>query len=134
MRTVDRSGLALTGSHEAVCAYNRGVDALLRLHRDGVRTVAASVALDPTFALGHAAMALLGHELCAPVDVEARLRDARLHARRSTDGEPRRRAPVRPPRRSTAGERTHVEAVARHVEGDSRPLVAHLRRHPTDAL
>jgi hypothetical protein len=36
--------------------------------------------------------------------------------------------------RSTERERSHVEAVARHVEGDSRPLVEHLRRHPTDAL
>src|SRR3954469_1765594 len=117
MDTADRSGLALTGSREAVETYNRGVDALLRLHRDGLRAIAASVALDPTFALGHAAMALLGHELSAPVDIEARIRDARLHAARSTERE-----------------RSHVEAVARHVEGDSRPLVAHLRRHPTDAL
>src|SRR3954471_5282669 len=117
MGTVDRSGLALTGSHEAVGAYNRGVDALLRLHRDGVRTVAASVALDPTFALGHAALALLGHELCAPVDIEARLRDAELHAPRATERE-----------------RSHVHAVVRHVTGDARPLVAHLTRFPTDAL
>ena len=56
-------------------------------------------------------------EVCAPVDIESRLRDARLHARRSTDRE-----------------RSHVEAVARHIEGNYRPLVAHLRRHPTDAL
>jgi pentatricopeptide repeat protein len=117
MRTVDRSGLTLTGSHEAVGAYNRGVDAVLRLHRDGVRAVAASVALDPTFALGHAALALLGHELCAPVDVPARLRDARLHARRSTDRE-----------------RSHVDAVARHVAGDRTALVGHLEHHPGDAL
>ena len=85
--------------------------------RAALARVAASVALDPTFALGHAALALLGHELCAPVDMEARIRDARLHARRSTERE-----------------RSHVEAVARHVAGDSGPLVQHLRRHPTDAL
>src|SRR4051794_34195962 len=117
MGTVDRSGLALTGSHEAVGAYNRGVDALLRLHRDGVRTVAASVALDPTFALGQAAMALLGHELCAPVDVEARLRAAALHVQGATERE-----------------RSHVHAVTQHVAGDSRPLIDHLRRFPSDAL
>jgi hypothetical protein len=117
MGCVDRYGLPLTGGADAVAAYNRGVGNLLRLEEGSLHAVAASVALDPTFALGHAAMALLGHELCAPVDIEARVRDARLHARRSTDRE-----------------RSHVEAVARHVEGDSRPLVAHLRRHPTDAL
>src|SRR6476619_6321184 len=117
MGCVDRYGLALTGGVEAVAAYNRGVGNLLRLEEGALHAVAASVALDPTFALGHAALALLGHELCAPVDIEARLRDARLHARRSTDRE-----------------RSHVEAVARHIGGDSAPLVAHLRRHPTDAL
>ena len=117
MGCVDRYGLPLTGGADAVAAYNRGVGNLLRLEEGSLHAVAASVALDPTFALGHAAMSLLGHELCAPVDIEARIRDARLHARRSTDRE-----------------RSHVEAVGRHVEGDSRPLVEHLRRHPTDAL
>lgn len=117
MECVDRYGLALTGGTEAVAAYNRGVGHLLSLEQGALHAVAASVALDPTFALGHAALALLGHELCAPVDTDARLRDARLHARRST-----------------SRERSHVEAVARHVAGDSRPLVAHLQHHPTDAL
>ncbi|QWZ09560.1 pyridine nucleotide-disulfide oxidoreductase [Nocardioides panacis] len=117
MGCVDRYGLPLTGGVEAVAAYNRGVGNLLRLEEGALHAVAAAVALDPTFALGHAALALLGHELCAPVDIEARLRDARLHARRSTERE-----------------RSHVEAVARHVGGDSGPLVRHLRRHPTDAL
>src|SRR6476619_778401 len=117
MGCVDRYGLPLTGGADAVAAYNRGVGNLLRLEEGSLHAVAASVAPDPTFALAHASLALLGHELCAPVDIESRLRDARLHARRSTDRE-----------------RSHVEAVARHVEGDSRPLVAHLRRHPTDAL
>ena len=102
MRTVDLYGLPLTGGVEAVAAYNRGVGHLLRLERGALPAVASAVALDPTFALAHAALALLGRELCAPVDIEARLRDARLHARRSTERE-----------------RSHVEAVARHVEGDS---------------
>jgi hypothetical protein len=117
MRCVDRYGLRLTGGADAVAAYNRGVGNLLRLEEGSLHAVAASVTLDPTFALGHAALALLGHELCAPVDIEARIRDARLHARRST-----------------TRERSHVEAVARHVAGDSAPLVAHLDRYPTDAL
>ena len=55
--------------------------------------------------------------MCAPVDIEARIRDARLHVQRGTERE-----------------RSHVDAVARHVAGDSAPLVQHLRRHPTDAL
>jgi hypothetical protein len=117
MGCVDRYGLPLTGGVDAVAAYNRGVGDLLRLEEGSLIAVATAVVLDPTFALGHAALALLGHELCAPVDIEARLQDARLHVRRGTDRE-----------------RSHVEAVARHIGGDSAPLVAHLRRHPTDAL
>jgi hypothetical protein len=113
----DRYELPLTGGADAVASYNRGVGRLLRLEEGAVYTVASSIALDPTFALGHAALALLGHELCAPVDVDARLRDAALHARRGTDRE-----------------RSHVHAVVRHIAGDSRPLVAHLATYPTDAL
>ena len=96
---------------------HRGIGHLLRLERGAVEAVASAVALDPTFALGHAALALLGHEFCAPVDVASRLRDARLHARRSTERE-----------------RSHVHAVDRHLAGDSAPLVRHLERHPADAL
>src|SRR4051812_48080890 len=117
MRCVDRYGLPVTGAPDAVAAYNRGVTSLLRLEEGALHAVATAVALDPTFALGHAALALLGHEMCAPVDIESRLRDARLHARRGTDRE-----------------RSHVHAVEQHLLGDSGPLVAHLRRHPTDAL
>ena len=76
--------------------------------------MAASVALDPTFALGHAALALLGHELCAPVDVEARLRDARLHAR------PQHRAGAQPRRRRSPGT----------SRGDSAPAGRHLATLP----
>ncbi len=114
---VDLYGLPVTGGSDAVAAYNRGIGHLLRLEQGSLHAVAASVALDPTFALGHAALALLGHELCAPVDVEARLRDAELHARKGTDRE-----------------RSHVHAVSCHVGGRSDPLVRHLRDFPRDAL
>ena len=117
MLHVDRYGLALTAGADAVAAYNRGIGHLLRLERGAVEAVASAVAFDPTFALGHAALALLGHEFCAPVDVGSRMRDARLHARRSTERE-----------------RSHVHAVNRHLAGDSAPLVQHLERYPADAL
>jgi hypothetical protein len=117
MYNVDRYGLALTAGSDATTAYNRGVGHLLRLEQGALAAIASAVALDPTFALGHAALALLGHELCAPVDVESRLRDARLHARRST-----------------ARERSHVDAVERHLAGDPAPLLRHLETHPRDAL
>jgi hypothetical protein len=90
---------------------------VLRLKSGALPSLAASIAHDPTFALGHASLALLGHELCANVDIGARLQDASLHAARGTERE-----------------RSHVHAVVRHVAGDSRPLVAHLTAYPLDAL
>src|SRR3954464_385268 len=113
----DPYGYALTTSPEAARAYGRGLLDVLRLRAGALPSLAASIAHDPTFALGHASLALLGHELCAEVDVQARLRDAALHARRGTERE-----------------RSHVHAVVRHVAGDSRPLVAHLAAYPLDAL
>ncbi len=117
MRCRDPYGYPLTTSSEAAAAYNRGIDRLLRLRTGAVDSVATSVVHDPTFALGHAALALLGHEMCAPVDVRARLRDAVLHAARGTERE-----------------RSHVHAVASHLRGDSGPLVRHLAAYPRDAL
>ena len=61
----------LTTSAEAAQAYRAG-------------RYAEALALDPTFALAHAALALQGYRTGMPVDHCSRLRDAELHARRST--------------------------------------------------
>jgi tetratricopeptide (TPR) repeat protein len=113
----DPYGYVLTTSPAAAQAYSRGLVDVLRLQSGALPSLATSIAYDPTFALGHAALALLGHELCAHVDVPARLQDAELHAARGTERE-----------------RSHVHAVVRHVAGDPAPLVAHLRTYPLDAL
>jgi tetratricopeptide (TPR) repeat protein len=113
----DLYGYALSTGPEAAAAYTRGVRDLLCLRSGAVEAAAESIAHDPRFGLGHAALGLLGHELCAPVDIEGRLRDAVLHSERAT---------VR--------ERSHVHAVVAHVRGDSRPLVAHLAAYPRDAF
>ncbi|HYO32380.1 MAG TPA: pyridine nucleotide-disulfide oxidoreductase [Nocardioidaceae bacterium] len=115
--TCDRYGLAQTTSPAASEAYNRGVDALLKVQAGGLEAVAESIAHDPTFALGHAALALLGYEYCKAVDVEARMTAATMHARRATERE-----------------RRHVHAVGAHIKGDSAPLISHLRDYPQDAL
>ena len=62
----DVYGLPLTTTDSSADAYNRGVGALLRVQEGGLPGVSASITHDPTFALGHAAMALLGYEYCAP--------------------------------------------------------------------
>ena len=113
----DPYGYVLTTGPEAAAAYSRGLVDVLRLREGALPAMAEAVALDPTFALAHAGLALLGHEMCARVDVNARISDARLHARRGTERE-----------------RSHVHAVAAHLKGDSLPLVAHLEAHPRDAL
>ncbi|MFI5624909.1 pyridine nucleotide-disulfide oxidoreductase [Nocardioides sp. NPDC051685] len=113
----DRYGYSLTTSDEAALAYSQGLLDVLRLRDGALASFAASIVLDPTFALGHAALALLGHEMCAPVDVAARLQQAQLHARRATERE-----------------RSHVHAVAAHVGGNPRPLIDHLAAFPRDAL
>ncbi len=115
--TEDLYGLELSGSREAVDRYNGGVSALLRIQQGGLAGIAASVDHDPSFALGHAALALLGHEFEAPVDVPGHLAEAE---RLST--------------MTTERERSHVHAVAAHVAGDSGPLVRHLVDYPLDAL
>ena len=113
----DLYGLRLTTSPEAATHYNDGLRALLAVRRGGVESVAAAVAIDPTFALGHATLALMGHELGAAVNLPARVASALRHARRSTERE-----------------RSHVHAVVAHLQGDSTPLIAHLETYPRDAL
>ena len=113
----DDYGYVLTTGETAAEAYVAGVRDLLRLRRDAHVRIAAALAHDPTFALAHADLALLGHEMCVDVDIAARLEDAR------------RLAP-----RATARERSHVHAVDRHLQGDHVPLLAHLKEYPRDAL
>jgi hypothetical protein len=113
----DLYDLPLTTSAAAADAYNDGVAALLKVQSGGLVAVASAIAIDPTFALGHAALALLGHEYCAAVDVEARVSSATTLSHRASERE-----------------RSHVHAVVSHIHGDSEPLVRHLRDHPLDAL
>jgi hypothetical protein len=115
--TDDMYGLSLSTSTPAAVAYNKGVSALLRVQEGGLRGISESISHDPTFALGHAGLALLGHEYGAAVDVQGRLAAARLHARRASERE-----------------RSHVHAVVSHVAGHSTPLIDHLKTYPRDAL
>jgi hypothetical protein len=117
MASRDLYDYALSTGSAAGAAYVRGVRDLLCLRAGAVEAAAESIAHDPRFALGHAALALLGHELGAPVDVEARVSDALRYAERGT-----------------SRERSHVHAVVAHVHGDSQPLVDHLAAYPRDAL
>ena len=70
-------GLPLSTTPSAAAAYNRGLDAVMRVQSGAVEAFTEAVALDPDFALAHGALAMLGHEGGADVDVRASLAAAR---------------------------------------------------------
>ncbi|MDR1265814.1 MAG: pyridine nucleotide-disulfide oxidoreductase [Propionibacteriaceae bacterium] len=113
----DDRGLSLTTTPEAARLYNQGVYNILGLRKGHYDLIAQSVVADPRFALGHAAKALMAHELCAPAIVPDELYLASLYAEKATDRE-----------------RSHVNAVQSHIRGSKTALVDHVRRHPKDAL
>lgn len=55
----DRQGLDASGSVEAVAAYDRALDHLQRFQAEVVDEATASIAADPTFAMGHLMLAEL---------------------------------------------------------------------------
>ncbi|MCG7202403.1 FAD/NAD(P)-binding protein [Streptomyces arenae] len=119
-RPLDGNGQPLSTRAEAAAAYRGGLDRVLKVRAGAEEAFARAVALDPGFALGHAALALLGHECAAAVDVPRALADAQRAARERADER----------------ERSFVAVVTRRVTGDDgdQALVRHLREHPGDAL
>ncbi|MEW2303481.1 FAD/NAD(P)-binding protein [Streptomyces sp. NPDC006655] len=119
-RPVDGHGQPLSTRADAAAAYRSGLDRVLKVRSGAEDAFARAVALDPGFALGHAALALLGHECAAAVDVPRALADAQRAAREHADER----------------ERSFVDVVTRRVTGDDgdEALVRHLREHPGDAL
>ncbi|MGW7363565.1 FAD/NAD(P)-binding protein [Streptomyces sp. NPDC054841] len=118
----DHHGLRLSTTPEAAVAYNEGLDRILRVASGVEGPIAEAVGLDPGFAVGHAALALLGHEWGAQVDVPAALAAAAAGLGRGVDER----------------ERSFVAAVAARVggtraEGDTA-LLRHIEDHPRDAL
>ncbi|WP_406375193.1 FAD/NAD(P)-binding protein [Streptomyces sp. NBC_00647] len=122
-RPVDAHGLALSTHAEAAAAHRTGLERVLKVRAGAEDAFARAVVLDPGFALGHAALALLGHECGADVDVPRALADAQRCARERADER----------------ERSFVDVVTRRVHGASRDrgagaLLGHLAAHPADAL
>ncbi|MFI5766679.1 FAD/NAD(P)-binding protein [Streptomyces sp. NPDC051563] len=119
-RPLDGHGLALSTHAEAAAAYRTGLDRILKVRAGAEDSLRRAVALDPGFALGHAALALLGHECGAAVDVPRALAEAQRCAQE----------------RACERERSFVEVVTRRVHGDGgdAALAHHLDDHPADAL
>jgi uncharacterized NAD(P)/FAD-binding protein YdhS len=119
-RPIDGHGLRLSTHAEAAAAYRGGLDRVLKVRAGAEDAFARAVALDPGFALGHAALALLGHECGAAVDVPRTLAEAQRSARERADER----------------ERSFVDVVTRRIHGEEgdTALVRHLEAHPGDAL
>jgi uncharacterized NAD(P)/FAD-binding protein YdhS len=120
---VDLMGLPLTTTVEAAAAYNRGLDALMHVQSGAAEAFLDSVRIDPDFAAGHAALAMLGHEGGADaVDVQRSLAAA------SRAGG----------RRLTQRERDLVAVVHARVQdcrdAGAKALLRHVQLHPLDVL
>ncbi|ADB31206.1 HI0933 family protein [Kribbella flavida DSM 17836] len=119
-RQTDVYGLRLTTTGRAAAAYNEALGRLLRLQGGAEELVATAVTEDPDFAVGHAALALLGHEWGMDVDVATELTAAQAASER---------------RLLDDRERSFLTAVSARVDrADASALLAHLREYPLDAL
>ncbi|MEU8588727.1 FAD/NAD(P)-binding protein [Streptomyces sp. NPDC048664] len=120
-RPLDGHGLPLSTYAEAAAAHRSGIDRVLKVRAGAEDAFRRAVTLDPGFALGHASLALLGHECGADIDVPRALADAQRSARERADER----------------ERSFVDVVTRRVHGtdtDGSALLRHLDSHPGDAL
>ena len=118
----DLMGLPLSTTCSAAQAYNNGLGLVLRVQAGADGAFREAVALDPDFALAHAALALLGHEGGASADVAASLAAAQGAARRK--GNDRERSLV-----------AVVTARVRDCRGTgATALLRHIGEHPRDAL
>lgn len=75
-RPTDQYDLKLSTTADAAESWSRALDAIRSVQAGAERDVREAVALDPAFAVGHAALALLGREWGAPVDIERSLHQA----------------------------------------------------------
>ncbi|QGZ53215.1 lycopene cyclase [Streptomyces sp. QHH-9511] len=127
-RPTDQFGLPLSTHAAAATAFRTGLGRVVTVRAKAAEAFARSVELDPGFALGHAALALLGHESGADVDVSRALADAQRSAAERGDERERSFVDV-----VTRRVRAHDGGPASADDGD-RALVDHLDRFPGDAF
>jgi uncharacterized NAD(P)/FAD-binding protein YdhS len=121
-RSEDSLGLALSTTSDAAAAYRDGLDRLLRVQSGAEECLVEAVEADPTFALGHAVLAVLAAERGQPDGALSHLSVAQDLARS----------------RSDERERSFVHAVAHLLRSDGpepgAALLRHVQEHPRDAL
>lgn len=121
-RPRDPLGLPISTTSDAAAAFNAGIERVLRLQTGAEERLLEAVAIDPSFAVGHAALALLRHEAGVVTGVAHSLSLARAAAAERADDR----------------ERSFVDVVGTIVRGDrsaaAAALRSHLAAHPRDAL
>lgn len=121
-RPRDPLGLPLSTTTEAAAAYNAGLERLMLLQDGAEEKIREATELDPTFALAHAALAMLGHESGAHTDVAASLSAAQEAVRRRGDDR----------------EASLVDVITRRVRdvrrGGAQALMSHVASYPRDVL
>jgi uncharacterized NAD(P)/FAD-binding protein YdhS len=121
-RPQDAYGLPLTTTRAAAAAYGRGLHRVLGLRDGAEEDIAEAVAIDPGFALGHAALAVLHHHRgaeCLAATSLAAARNATL-----TRGDERERGFVAAVERLLTG----------HPDRAAHALLDHIDAHPRDAF
>lgn len=120
-RVRDPFGLPLTAGTDAAGLYNDALGNILRVRSGAETLVRDALVADPQFALGHAALALLGVEWGAEVDVEAALVAAQRAAGRADEREQR-----------------FIDVAVQRVRepgaGSAAALLAYIQTYPEDAL
>jgi uncharacterized NAD(P)/FAD-binding protein YdhS len=121
-RPRDPLGLPISTTAEAAASYNAGLERLMRLQDGAEERLREATRLDPSFALAHAALAMLGHEAGATADVSASAAAAREAVRRRGDDR----------------ERSLVDVISTRVtdvrRAGARALKAHIATYPRDVL
>ena len=121
-RPRDQLGLPLSTTAEAAAAYNEGLTRIMLLQSGAEEKLHQAVEIDPGFALGHAALAMLGHEGGSAVDVSAALAAAQQAVGRRGDDR----------------ERSLVDVVTRRVldvrGAGTQTLMSHIASWPRDVL
>lgn len=121
-RPRDPLGLPLSTTADAAAAYNAGLERLMLLQDGAEEKIREATELDPTFALAHAALAMLGHEAGAHTDVAASLQAAHEAVRKRGDDR----------------EASLVDVITRRVQdvrhGGAQALMSHIANYPRDVL
>ncbi|MDQ1616094.1 MAG: hypothetical protein QOJ60_2033 [Actinomycetota bacterium] len=132
-RPTDVMGLPLSTTPEAAAVFNDGLEKVMLIQSGAEESLRWAAELDPGFALAHAALALLGHEAGADVDVEHELSAALKAASARADDRERSFVDVLHARvRDCRGE--GATALLRHVEANPRDALAVGAAVPTVAF